>query len=274
MLRKISISAAQEAAVSADNDKRSYLKECDAFSWCVKGMIDAGDGEKGIARLSGYMTHWWKIAFGARPLPEGPVRVNDVYQMIRYELLTQGMRKFGIVLPEVIAKRQEACQLLLEDRARAMRIMPTTTKCLFDYEESSVFGKLFINFNAEEDVVVKKVPEKKVPEEKVPEKKVPAKKVPAKKPVVAKNAPKVAPTKAAVSKPAPKPAEKKISATGRVRELLIAGGKTDEELIVVMKKEFSDLTEKQIKVYIPIQRSNLNRGEFGYKGKKIEAIKS
>jgi hypothetical protein len=223
--------------------------ECDAFSWCVKGLID----QKAYDRLPSYMGQWWVRAFGVQPLPEGDIRANDLFQMIRYELWAQGARRLGVSLPESVKQRHAACGYLLSDRARALKMMPERTRKLFEYEDDSEFGKVIITFpkQQEEDGMVK-----------------------AKSTSASKNLSKETKPAAVKKTLVGKKKEKGPSATGYARELLIKRKHTDDQIKAMILKRFADLTEKQVSVYVSIQRSNLNREEFGYKGPKIEQIKA
>lgn len=80
------------------------------------------------------------------------------------------------------------------------------------------------------------------------------------------------PRKKAVTKKAEKKTVKKetvkketvkkvpLGATGRVCELLVQRAYTDQEIIDTIMKEFPERTEKQIKVYISVQRADINAG--------------
>ena len=105
-------------------------------------------------------------------------------------------------------------------------------------------------------------------------KKAPAKKkevAPAKKTVLKK---KEAPAKKKAPAKVSKKEEKKMSVTKYVRSLLVQKKYTDADLLSMILKEYSDKTEKQRKVYISVQRGELNSGrkkDFTFSG-KIERI--
>jgi len=208
--------------------------------------------EREHSRLVPYLAQWWRLAFGPRPLPEGEVRMNDVFRTIQYELLAQGFRNQSLPIPEPVRRRAEALQFIFEDRALALKMLAEsgdfTTAKLFAYEEESEAGKLFIHFTGEEGAMALRKTTAKVEKEKV----------------------------AKVAKAAKEKVAKRPGATSRVLDLLLEKKYTDEDIVESIRKEYPDRNEKQIKVYISCQRGNLNSGRSrdydAKKSGKIERI--
>ena len=66
--------------------------------------------------------------------------------------------------------------------------------------------------------------------------------------------------KKTVKKKAVLKVNKPKGATGRVCELLMERKYTDEQIVELIQKEYTDRTEKQIKVYCQVQRADINSG--------------
>jgi len=242
----------------------------EAFCWMVRSTVRAKEWKK----LPRILADWWRQVRGVTPLPEGSVHAIDVYYLLYYELLAQGHESEGVDLPTKVSTNLKAARLLLEDRPRAIRLFTTSSSRLFEYEATSEFGLLRINFHSLTSEKESTMAAKKRNLSDTAKKMEKGKKATTKKAAAKKEAPAKKKTAAKKEAPAKKKAAAKgeggLSCHGFVRELLLKRKHTDEQMAKAVAKKFPQRTEVRCYRAIYAMRDALNAGKYPneFDGKK------
>jgi len=216
-------------AKPAINKSMIATMQYEAFRAMLDSVI-AARGPKNLT-VESLIHRWWGTAFPHRPFPPEGGSVLDLSLAIKYQLMLDGYEREGVAPSEDFLVNHEAATTFTpEDFA-------DRSKRLYACEKLGNLAMLIITPSTQIDggftMATKKSNESNSSTEKKTAKKA-AKKTEAK--------------------------ERTPGATGYVCELLMERKHADSEILAMVGKKFPDRTEKQIKVYISVQRAEINAG--------------
>ena len=190
---------------------------------------------------------WWGTAFPHRPFPKEGGTLQDISLAIRYQLALDGYEKHGIEPSEkFLVNHEAATTFTVEDFSPGSRE-------IYRCEKLGNQQQYFIHPKTGDDIMaIRKSSD--IPAT------VPANTTPATKTAAIVKPTKIGKTAPAEKAPKAEKAPRALGATGFVCGLLTQRKYTDDQIVKLTLDEYPDRTEKQIKVYVSVQRAEINAG--------------